>query len=469
MGTRPPAGPRVHFVGIGGIGMSGIARVLLARGARVSGSDVRMTPTMAQLAALGARVAVGHAAAHVRGADLVVYSSSITPQNPELAAARDAGIPLRGRGQMLAACLAGKTGIAVSGAHGKTTTTSLIAAALLAAGQDPTIIVGGDVAQFGGNARVGRGPHVVVEADESDGSFLYLAPAVAVITNIEEEHLDYYRNLHEILQAYQQFVARLPARGALICCGDDPGVRQLLSTLRGRRRVTTYGLGPDCQVTAESPQAAGRQVSYVARYRGRRLGRMTLQIPGLHNVVNSLAAVGVGLTLGLEFAAVRRALADYTGAGRRFQPRGEIGGVMVIEDYAHHPTEIAATLQAARTWPGRRLFCVFQPHRFSRTKYLQDRFGTAFAAADHLILTDVYAASEDPLDGVGAESLARAVRASGFTAIQVLRRDAIVPRLVATVRSGDLVLVLGAGDIGQVAVELVQALKTRATATVKAA
>ena len=461
MRTELFAGRRVHFIGIGGIGMSGIARLLLARGVRVSGSDVRMTPTMTQLASLGAQVAVGHSAEQVRGADLVVYSTSIAPHNPELAAARDAGLPLRARGQMLADCLSGQTTIAVAGAHGKTTTTALVAAALMEAGQDPTIVVGGEVAQFGGNARVGRGPHAVVEADESDGSFLYLAPTIAVVTNIEEEHLDYYRNLHEILQAYQQFTARLPSRGTLVCCGDDPGVQQLLSAARAPRRIT-YGLTPGCDVTAERPQTVGREVSYVARAHGRRLGRVTLQIPGLHNVVNSLAAVGVGLTLGLEFAAVRRALAGYPGAGRRFQPRGEVGGVMVVEDYAHHPTEIAATLRAARTWPRRRLFCVFQPHRFSRTKYLQDQFGAAFADADSVILTDVYAASEDPLDGIGAESLARAVRASGFTAIQVLRRHAIVPRLVETVRSGDLVLVLGAGDIGQVAVELVQALKHRA-------
>ncbi|MBI4226882.1 MAG: UDP-N-acetylmuramate--L-alanine ligase [Candidatus Omnitrophica bacterium] len=460
-------GSRVHFIGIGGIGMSGIARVLLARGYRVSGSDVQMTPTMTQLRQLGAQVAVGHAADRARGADLVVYSSSIVPRNPELAAARDAGTPIRSRGQMLAMVMAGRTGIAVSGAHGKTTTTSLIASTLLAAGQDPTIIVGGEVAQFGGNARLGRGPHVVVEADESDGSFVYLTPAVAVITNIEEEHLDYYRNLHEILQAYRQFVERLPARGLLVCCGDDPGVRRLLPATRRRR--CTYGLDAACDVTAQAPQVAGGRIEYVARYQGRRLGRVSLQIPGLHNLVNSLAAIGVGLALGLEFRAIRRALAGYAGAGRRFQRRGEVDGVMIVEDYAHHPTEIAATLQAARTWSRRRIFCVFQPHRFSRTKYLQARFGTAFAAADRVILTDVYAASEDPIAGVGVELLSRAVRASGFSAVQVLRRAAIVPHLAAAVRPGDLVLVLGAGDIGQVAGELVHALTARPAVSRRAA
>lgn len=448
---------RVHFIGIGGIGMSGLAQLLLQRGERVSGSDLRMTPVLVRLADRGAVVSIGHDAAHVAGADLVVYSSSILPRNPEVAAARNQRIPVMPRGQLLAACLDGKTGIAVSGSHGKTTTTALIASAFLAAGTDPTILVGGDVARFGGNVRAGSGRHVVVEADESDGSFVYLAPDIAVITNIDEEHLDYYRNHSEILQAYQQFARRVRPGGTLIGCGDDPGVRQLFSGVRARR--LTYGLSPSRDLVAEQPRVDAGRSAYTARLRGRRAGRVTLQIPGVHNVLNSLAAIGAGLTAGLSFEAVRRALAEYEGAGRRFQPRGEVGGVMVVEDYAHHPTEIAATLQAARCWTGRRIFCVFQPHRFSRTKYLRDRFGACFAAADHVILTDVYAASEDPIDGVGPQMLSQAIQASGFRSLHVLPRQAIVPWLVKTVRSGDLVLVLGAGDIGRVAVELVQALR----------
>lgn len=440
--------------------MSGLAHVLMRRGVRVSGSDLAPAPAIERLVAQGARVAIGHDAAHVRGADLVVYSSAIAPQNPELVAARNAGIPVSPRGRMLGACMTGKVGIAVSGSHGKTTTTAMIAVTLVAAGQDPTILVGADVPQCDGNARIGAGPHIVVEADESDGSFVYLTPAVAVVTNIEEEHLDYYRNVREIVHAYHQFVGRLPADGVFIGCGDDPGVRQLLFGIRSRR--LTYGLRRGCDVTAERLQVAGRDARYVARFRGRRLGSVMLQVPGAHNVVNSLAAIGVGLTLGLEFSAVRRGLGSFAGASRRFQSRGEVNGIMVVEDYAHHPTEIEATLHAARTWPGRRVFCVFQPHRFSRTKYLRERFGACFSSADRVILTDVYAASEDPLDGVGADALSRVIRAHGCSSIQVVPRPQIVPHLLRQVQSGDLVLVLGAGDIGQVAVELVQALKAPA-------
>jgi len=456
----PERSPRhVHFVGIGGIGMSGMAQLLLECGERVSGSDVQMTPTLARLAALGARVFVGHQAAQVHGADLVVFSSAIAPQNPELVAARNQGIPTWARATLLAEFLTGKTSVAVSGAHGKTTTAGLIASILLDAGRDPTILIGGHVARLGGNARWGRGRHVVVEADESDGSFVELAPTIAVVTNIDEEHLDYYRNLREILEAYEQFVQRMAPRGRLVCCGDDPGVQQLLAGVRGPR--ITYGLAGAWDLVAESPEASGRHATYTARFKSQRLGQVTLQIPGLHNVVNSLAAVGTGLTLGCSFEEIRRALAQYEGAGRRFQARGDVDGIMVVEDYAHHPTEIAATLRAARTWPRGRLLCVFQPHRFSRTRYLHDRFSTCFAAADQVILTDVYAASEDPIDGVGAATLSAVIRASGFQAIEVLSRAAIVPALLRTVRSGDTVLVLGAGDIGQVAGELVQALEAR--------
>lgn len=439
--------------------MSGLARILLARRTRVSGSDARMTPVLAALAAAGASVSVGHDAAHVAGADLVVYSSSITPQNPELVAARNRGIPTIPRGQMLARCLAGKTGVAISGSHGKTTTTALIASVLVAAGKDPTVLVGGDVAQLGGNARAGRGRCVVVEADESDGSFVYLAPDVAVVTNIDDEHLDYYRNTGEILQAYQQFAQRVRPGGTLIGCGDDPGVQQLLLGVRGRTLI--YGMARPWDVTAERPTVQRGRTVFTVRIRGRRAGRLTLRIPGMHNVVNSLAAVAAGVTLGVSWAVIRRALAAYEGAGRRFQSRGEVHGVTVVEDYAHHPTEIAATLQAARTWGGRRVFCVFQPHRFSRTKYLRDRFGPCFADADQVILTDIYAASEEPMAGVGAETLSDVIRASGHRSLRVMARPAIVPWLVRTVRSGDLVLVLGAGDIGRAAVELVQALKAR--------
>lgn len=448
---------KVHFVGIGGVGMSGLAQVLLQGGDRVSGSDLARTAATDRLRALGASVQIGHAAAGVVGADLVVYSSSIAPQNPELVAARHRGIPVWSRGRALATLLAGRRGIAVGGSHGKTTTTAMIASVLVGAGRDPTMLLGGEVERLGGNARVGGGPHVVVEADESDGLFVYLAPSLAVITNIEAEHLDYYRNDGEILHAYQQFADRLPADGLLIAGGDDPGVQRLRRGVR--RRVLAYGLSHGLDLVAESPRVCGRRGDYLARYRGRRLGTVTLQVPGLHNVVNSLAAIGVGLTEGVSFAQIRRSLAEYSGAGRRFQARGEVNGVLVIEDYAHHPTEIAVTLQAARTWAGRRVFCVFQPHRFSRTKYLRAQFGTCFSRADALILTDVYAASEDPVEGIGADSLSQAVRASGYEAVEVMPSDRIVPHLLTMVRAGDLVLVLGAGDIGRVAGELVQALK----------
>ncbi|MBI4313381.1 MAG: UDP-N-acetylmuramate--L-alanine ligase [Candidatus Omnitrophica bacterium] len=454
---------RIHFVGIGGIGMSGIAQVMLRRGHSVSGSDVGDSPMLRRLRKLGARGYEGHSARHVQGAQLVVYSSSITPQNPELREARNRGIPVRSRAQMLAECMRGKIGIAVTGSHGKTTTTSLIASALLSSDRDPTILVGAEVERFGGNARVGKGRIVVVEADESDGSFVYLPARIGVITNIDEEHLDYYRNFNEILSSYRQFVQRIDPKGSLICNGDDPGVRRLLRDVA--RPTMTYGIDPLCDVTARDAQAEGRRTQYNACARGKRLGKITLRIPGMHNVVNSLAAVAAGLKLGLAFSDVQKALQSYEGAGRRFQTQGEVDGVLVVEDYAHHPAEIEATLQAARTWGEyRRIFCVFQPHRFSRTKYLRNRFGTCFSAADHLILTDVYAASEDPQEGAGVEFLSAAVGQSGHASFEVMPREKIVPALTQAVRLGDLVLILGAGDIGDVARELVAALRAQRSA-----
>lgn len=447
---------KVHLVGVGGIGMSAVAQLLLARGDRVSGSDTADSALLRRIRARGAKVFLGHRAAHLDHPDLVVYSSAIPPQNPELVQARNQGIPVLHRGQILAELVACRRTIAVAGAHGKSTTSALTAQVLTAAGLDPTVLLGAEVQALGGNVRLGGGPCAVVEADESDGSFLWLRPHIAVITNLDDEHLDYFRNRFEMRQAYLSFAERVSPQGAVVGCADDPAVCRVLRAA-GRKRLT-YGLTPGAEIRAEQVELRGPDSRYRCTRGGRTLGQVALQVPGLHNVVNSLGAVAAAQLLGLEFRTVASALAEYRGAKRRFQIHGEVRGVLVVEDYAHHPTEVAATLRAARGWPGRRIRCVFQPHRYTRTRYLMDRFGPAFADADEVILLPVYPASERPIEGATAGAMLRAIRGRGRKRTSVRSPEEALACLKESARAGDMVLFLGAGSVGMLASRLAKAL-----------
>jgi UDP-N-acetylmuramate--alanine ligase len=466
---------RVHFVGIGGIGMSGIAELLSNLGYAVSGSDQKPSEVTARLQTLGVRVAVGHDASHVGDADVVVYSSAVRPDNPEIADAHRRRIPVIPRAEMLAELMRLRSGIAVAGAHGKTTTTSMVALVLERAGLDPTAVIGGKLSAFGSNARLGRGKYMVVEADESDRSFLRLTPTVAVVTNIDEEHLEAYRDFDDLREAFLEFANKVPFYGAVIACTDDPHVRALVP--RMTRRVITYGLGAaDADVRGmEMAQADGMWSCRVVPGPGLKdaaglqaqpaslLCTLRLPIPGRHNLQNALAAVAVGLELGIEPAVVADALASFRGADRRFQRLGEADGVLVVDDYGHHPTEIQAVLDAAKASLGRRLVVAFQPHRYSRTARLMDRFGPALAQADELVLADIYAASEDPMPGVTIGTLAEAIRPSLSGELHMAPSlDDVVRVVVDLARPGDAVITLGAGSIGTAGPRVLDALRRRA-------
>jgi UDP-N-acetylmuramate--alanine ligase len=465
---------RVHFVGIGGIGMSGIAELLSNLGYAVSGSDQKLSEVTARLQTLGVRVEAGHDGAHVGGAEVVVYSSAVRPDNPEIVEAHRRRIPVIPRAEMLAELMRLRSGIAVAGAHGKTTTTSMVALVLERAGLDPTAVIGGKLSAFGSNARLGRGEYMVVEADESDRSFLRLTPTVAVVTNIDEEHLEAYRDFDDLREAFLDFANKVPFYGAVIACLDDPHVRGLVP--RMTRRVITYGLDASdadvrgtgvtqanglwtCEVVPGPglKDAAGLRVQPAAP-----LCTLRLPIPGRHNLQNALAAVAVGLELGLDAGTVAGALMSFRGADRRFQRLGEAAGVLVIDDYGHHPTEIRAVLDAARASLGRRLIVAFQPHRYSRTARLLDRFGPALSQADELVLADIYAAGEDPIPGVTLEALAEAIRPQLAGRLHLARTiDDVVHAVTALAQPGDAVITLGAGSIGTVGPRVLAALGSR--------
>jgi UDP-N-acetylmuramate--alanine ligase len=464
----------VHFVGVGGIGMSGIAELLANLGYVVSGSDEKRSPTTDRLATLGIRIALGHDAAHVGEADVVVISSAVRTTNPEVVEAARRQIPVIPRAEMLAELMRLRFAIAVAGAHGKTTTTSMIALVLERAGLDPTAVIGGRLSAFGSNARLGRGELMVAEADESDRSFLKLFPAIAVITNIDHEHLENYGGFDDLQQAFVDFANKVPFYGAVVACLDDANLAAVLP--RMTRRVTTYGLdAPAADVTATDVTMGPLSVTATAKRRARgavgsppegdrrraqtTLGTLTLAVPGRHNLLNALAAVAVGMELGLSFDRIAEGLKDFRGAERRFDVRGEPNGILVVDDYGHHPTEIAAVIAAARTF-GRRIVVVFQPHRFSRTAALMDAFGPALAGADHVVLTDIYAAGEDPIPGVTLDALAAAVRRGVSVPVDVVAGlDDVVPAVVRVAKPGDIVITLGAGTIGTVPDRLVEALK----------
>jgi len=453
---------RVHFVGIGGIGMSGIAELLLNLGYEVSGSDVRRSDVSDRLARLGVRVAVGHEAANVGDADVVVVSSAIATGNPEVAEARRRHVPVIPRAEMLAELMRLRFGIAIAGAHGKTTTTSMIALILERAGLDPTAVIGGRLSAFGSNARLGRGEYMVAEADESDRSFLKLSPSIAVVTNIDREHLEAYGSFDRLVDAFADFAGRVPFYGAVVACVDDGPVREMLPRLE--RRTITYGFSDGAAVQGRDPVSDGRSARCRVRYAipgvpgGTGEGEIALNVPGVHNLQNALAAVAVGLDLGVSFARIAEALAGFSGAERRYERRGTAAGVTVVDDYGHHPTEIAAVLRAARSGTPSRIVAVFQPHRYSRTRDLMNEFGPALSLADVVVLTDIYAAGETPIPGVTLEALAGAVR-KDVRDLHVVPALADVPQRVRDlVKNGDLVLTLGAGSIAAVGDRILTAL-----------
>ncbi len=440
-----------HFVGIGGIGMSGIAELLLTLGYQVSGSDLKSSAITQRLASLGATIYEGHQAGNVAGATAVVASSAVSAANPEVAEARRTGIPVIPRGEMLAELMRLKYGVAVAGSHGKTTTTSMIASVMSAAGFDPTIVVGGRVDAIGSNARLGGGDFMVVEADESDGSFLKLAPIVAVITNIDREHLDHYRDLNEIRAAYTDFANRVPFYGAVVACGDDANIASVLPLIS--KRVIRFGTAADCAVRATGIVHQG----FGSRFQLHEMGEFVVNVPGRHNVLNAMAAISVGLHLGAKLDVVREALAAYRGVDRRFQVRGEARGVTVIDDYGHHPTEVAATLSAAREVAGKgRVLVAFQPHRYSRTSLLMHEFAHAFEGADYVWITDIYPAGEAPIAGVTGETLAEAIRQSGHPNVSHARDlNQLVTTMAAEAKPGDLIIALGAGHINQICEKMI--------------
>ncbi|HWG37573.1 MAG TPA: UDP-N-acetylmuramate--L-alanine ligase [Terriglobales bacterium] len=468
---------RVHFVGIGGIGMSGIAEVLLVQGWPVSGSDVRGSALTERLAGMGARIHIGHAAENLGDAEVVVVSSAVGGDNPEMVAARARQIPVIPRAEMLAELMRLKFGIAVAGMHGKTTTTSMIATVLTAVGLDPTVIVGGRLDSIGSNARLGNTPYLVAEADESDRSFLQLSPIVAVITNLDREHLDCYRDLADIQDAFVEFANRVPFYGTVLAGADDEATQAILPRLR--RRALTYGLRPESDVRVLSPELEG----LASRFRlelspaaalafGRQqvattdLGEFRVMRPGMHNIVDATAAVSVGLLLGRDLEVVRAAIASFAGVDRRFQIRGEVGGVTVVDDYGHHPTELAATLAAAQevvrsAQRGGRVLMIFQPHRFTRTHHLLDEFAAVLKHADECWLLDIYSAGEAPIAGVSAERLAQAASQRGGRVHYAGGAEAAISAAVEASRPGDLILTQGAGSVSGLGEKLLQALRSR--------
>jgi len=449
----------LHFTGIGGIGMSGIAEVLLELGFPISGSDLKLTSITERLQALGARIVEGHAASHIAGAKALVVSSAIAEDNPEVQEARRLKIPVIPRGELLAELMRLKYGIAVAGSHGKTTTTSMLAAILSHAGLDPTVVVGGRLKAIGGStARLGRSDFLVVESDESDRSFLKLSPIVAIVTNIDREHLDRYASIEEIRAAFVEFINRVPFYGAAILCLDDENVQRILPLVK--RRTITYGVR--AQADFHITDIAGGHFAGAFRLRGHGhdLGEFALQFPGVHNVLNATAALAAGLELDLTVNSMREALAEFSGVDRRFQVRGQERGVTVIDDYGHHPTEIRATLAAARQCRYRRVLVIFQPHRYTRTFHLMDDFARCFYQADGVWVTDIYAAAEQPIEGVSAALLVERLRAFGH---RWAEHAGTLERAVELVRGaaeeGDVVLTLGAGNVWQAGERLLAALR----------
>jgi UDP-N-acetylmuramate--alanine ligase len=450
-------------VGIGGIGMSGIAEVLLTLGYKVSGSDLRASSVTERLAELGAIIFIGHKAENITGAEVVVTSSAVQSNNPEISAAHAQHTPVIPRAEMLAELMRLKYGIAIAGMHGKTTTTSMVAAVLNAGGLDPTVVVGGRVDAMGSNARLGKSQYMVAEADESDRSFLKLSPILAVVTNIDREHMDCYHDMADVEQAFVDFVDRVPFYGTVLLCNDDARLRSLLPRLA--RRAITYGVseGSDFRIHRHKTQCSSTRhyAHFAVEYRGKSLGEFHLQVPGHHNVLNATAAVSVGVGLDLDPERIREGLENFGGVDRRFQLKGRVGGVSVIDDYGHHPTEIRATLAAARDCRFNKVHVVFQPHRYTRTRDLLDDFAAAFDDADSVFVLDIYPASEQPIPGITGERVADALRAAGKEARYMPSFEEAASEAVSVAETGDMILTLGAGSISHLGPQVLELLKAR--------
>jgi UDP-N-acetylmuramate--alanine ligase len=456
----------IHFVGIGGIGMSGIAEVLLNLGYKVSGSDLKNSAITQRLAGMGATIHEGHRAENIAGAEVVVTSTAVASDNPEVAEARAQHIPLIPRAEMLSELMRLKYGVAIAGMHGKTTTTSMVAAVLAAGGLDPTVVVGGRVDAMGSNARLGKSHYLVAEADESDRSFLKLSPILAVITNIDREHMDCYKNMRDVKRTFLEFMDRVPFYGMVVACNDDALLRGLLPQVR--RRVMTYGTrrGSDFHIKIGKPEMGSGDHQPLSRfavtYRGNNLGEFSLRVPGAHNILNATAAIAVGMGLDVPVEKIHSGLETFRGVDRRFQLRGTADGVSVIDDYGHHPTEIRATLAAARQCGFRKIHVIFQPHRYSRTHLLMDEFAHAFDDADTLAVLDIYAASESPIPGVTGESLTRSIAGTNHRSVRYAPSfsDAI-DMAAAGAEEGDMILTLGAGSVSQLGPMILERLQAR--------
>jgi len=452
----------IHFVGIGGIGMSGIAEVLINLGYHVSGSDTAQSETTARLQKLGASVALGHAAKNIGNVDVVVTSTAVKIDNPEVYEAHQRNIPVIPRAEMLAELLKMKFSVAVSGSHGKTTTTSMVSTVLARGGLDPTMVIGGKLASIGSNARLGDGDIIVAEADESDGSFLKLSPTIAVITNIDREHLDFYPGITEIKDAFLKFANIVPFYGCTVLCTDNEHVREIVPLIK--RKMITYGIEHTADYVAQDIKYRASKTEYTLMYKGDRLGQIELFVPGLFNVYNSMAAVAVGRELDLDFGIIKEGIKSFAGVVRRLEMKGTVGDITVVDDYGHHPTEVKATLAAARqVWKGR-LIVVFQPHRFSRTKALFEEFTNAFGNADMLILNDIYPASEEPIAGVNSQVLAEAIRKAGHLHVEyIAQAEGTIEFLLNTVKPKDIVMTLGAGSIYKIGEALLAQLAAKET------
>ena len=449
---------KIHFVGIGGIGMSGIAEVLLNLGYRVSGSDMKESDTTERLRKLGGEISIGHRAENVTTPHVVVISSAVKNDNVEVVAAREKQVPVIPRAEMLAELMRLKYGVAIAGAHGKTTTTSMVATVLAAGGIDPTVVIGGKLNSLGTNAKLGQGEFLVAEADESDGSFLKLSPTVAVVTTIDAEHLDYYRDIDEIKEAFLTFINKVPFYGVSILCLDQPHIQALIPKVE--KRYQTYGMSIQADYQARDIMLRSLGSTFKVVHHDEDLGPFELAVPGVHNINNSLAAIAVARELDIDLEVIRKALREFSGVQRRFQIKGEAGGIIVVDDYGHHPTEVRATLAAAARGLERRVVVVFQPHRYTRTQHLLKEFFTAFNQADKLIVMDIYAAGEKPIPGISGQALYEGIKKYGHKDVTFIpEREKIVDHLVGALRKGDLMITLGAGDVWKIGEEVVKRLE----------
>lgn len=448
----------IHFVGIGGIGMSGIAEVLHNLGYEITGSDLRESDTTSRLRKLGIKIFIGHDESNIEAAHVVVTSSAVSATNPEVTASKDRGIPVIPRAEMLAELGRLKYGILVAGAHGKTTTTSLIATLLGEGGLDPTVVIGGKLKAFGSNARLGQGEFLVAEADESDGSFLKLSPAIAIITNIDREHMDYFKDIETLKAAFLSFINKVPFYGVAIVCKENEHTREIIPQIK--RRVLTYGLSHDADMYARNIRFGESGMIFEAVFKGEPLGDFRVPVPGVHNVLNSLAAILTAMQLQMPQEKIRAGLGGFAGIQRRFEFRGQAGGIRIYDDYGHHPVEIRAVLKAAREcFGGSRIVVIFQPHRYTRTRDLMGDFALSFGAADRLYLLDIYAASEAPIEGVNSAELLRKIREAGLLkAEHISDRKKLVEAVLADSKQGDVVITLGAGDVYKTGEELLEAL-----------